>query len=137
MLVLPGLVANLLRKNFLRCFCSYESLTLLFPQRNSDPYHTCYVLAGLSSTQHNSHFSLDTNADIAALNDDLSSPFRWSVDGDHPQLKTENTARTEVEEEKEIYAEVDKVESLHPVFVIPAGAAESTRRYFEGKGGFV
>jgi hypothetical protein len=71
------------------------------------------------------------------LNSDLSSAFRWSVDSVHPQHETENEAGVEKEKEQEVYDAVDKVESLHPIFVIPAGAAESTRRYFEEKDGFV
>jgi protein farnesyltransferase subunit beta len=36
----------------------------------------------------------------------------------------------------QIYDEVDRVETSHPVFVIPEGVAERTKDYFAAKGGF-
>lgn len=52
----------------------------------------------------------------------LDAPYHWSskyhVDG------------------VQIYDEVDRVETSHPVFVIPEGAAERIRDYFASKGGF-
>jgi protein farnesyltransferase subunit beta len=52
----------------------------------------------------------------------LVSPYQW-------------TSEPFVEDEQ-IYDEGDRVGTLHPVFVIPEGAAEETRAYFASKGGF-
>jgi protein farnesyltransferase subunit beta len=38
--------------------------------------------------------------------------------------------------EEEIFDEVDRVGTLHPIFVIPEGVAEETRNYFLAKGSF-
>jgi protein farnesyltransferase subunit beta len=38
--------------------------------------------------------------------------------------------------ESQIYNELDRVGTLHPIFVIPEGVAEKTRAYFASKGGF-
>jgi protein farnesyltransferase subunit beta len=38
--------------------------------------------------------------------------------------------------EEEVFDEVDTVETLHPIFVIPEGVAEETRAYFVAKGSF-
>jgi protein farnesyltransferase subunit beta len=37
---------------------------------------------------------------------------------------------------EQIYDEVDRIKTSHPVFVIPEGVAERTRAYFADKGGF-
>lgn len=34
-------------------------------------------------------------------------------------------------EEGQVFDEVDRVEALDPVFVVPAGVAERTRKWFE------
>jgi protein farnesyltransferase subunit beta len=38
--------------------------------------------------------------------------------------------------EEEVFDEVDRVGTLHPIFVIPEGVAEETRAYFVARGGF-
>ncbi|TAQ88026.1 hypothetical protein B7494_g3645 [Chlorociboria aeruginascens] len=86
----------------------------------SDAYHTCYVLAGLSSAQHKWHFNSPAiNAESSGI---LTSPYQWTVE---PFIG-----------ETQIYDEEDRVGVLHPVFVIPEGVAEETRAYFASKGGF-
>jgi protein farnesyltransferase subunit beta len=87
---------------------------------NSDAYHTCYVLAGLSSAQHKWHFN--TAATKGETTGILSSAYQWTSE---PNI-----------EESQIYDEEDRVGTLHPVFVIPEGIAEKTRAYFASKGGF-
>jgi protein farnesyltransferase subunit beta len=52
----------------------------------------------------------------------LTSPYRWTAE--------------QFIEEGQVYNEEDRVRTLHPVFVIPDGAAEETREYFASKGGF-
>jgi protein farnesyltransferase subunit beta len=86
----------------------------------SDSYHTCYVLAGLSSAQHKWHFNAAaTRTQTLGV---LDSPYKWASE---PFV-----------EEVQIYDEEDRMTTLHPVFVIPEGAAEETRAYFAAKGGF-
>jgi protein farnesyltransferase subunit beta len=87
---------------------------------NSDAYHTCYVLAGLSSAQHKWHFN--TAATKEETTGILSSAYQWTSEP--------------IIEESQIYDEEDRVGTLHPVFVIPEGSAEETRAYFASKGGF-
>ncbi|TVY24793.1 Protein farnesyltransferase subunit beta [Lachnellula hyalina] len=90
------------------------------PSHSSDSYHTCYVLAGLSSAQHKWHF----NASPMEMESSgtLSSPYQW-------------TSEIFVED-SQIYDEEDRLKTLHPVFVISEGAAEEMRAYFSSKGGF-
>ena len=52
----------------------------------------------------------------------LVSPYQWTAEP--------------VAEASQIYDEVDRVGTLHPIFVIPEGAAEEMRAYFTSKGGF-
>ncbi|QSZ34840.1 hypothetical protein DSL72_007699 [Monilinia vaccinii-corymbosi] len=90
------------------------------PSHRSDSYHTCYVLAGLSSAQHKWHFN--TSAKKRESSGMLVSPYQWTS---NRCIKT-----------TQIYDEEDIVETLHPVFVIPEGIAEETRAYFASKGTF-
>ncbi|KAF7957540.1 hypothetical protein EAE96_003117 [Botrytis aclada] len=90
------------------------------PSHRSDSYHTCYVLAGLSSTQHKWHFN--TSAQKTESSGTLVSPYQWTAE---PYVET-----------TQIYDEEDRVGTLHPVFVIPEGVAEETRAYFASKGTF-
>ena len=87
---------------------------------SSDSYHTCYVLAGLSSAQHKWHFN--TAETKTEMGGNLASPYQWTCEP--------------FDGEVQIYNEEDRVGTLHPVFVIPEGAAEQTRAYFASKGGF-
>jgi protein farnesyltransferase subunit beta len=52
----------------------------------------------------------------------LNSPYQWVSE--------------QFREEGQVYDEEDRVGTLHPVFVIPEGAAEEARAYFVSKGGF-
>ena len=86
---------------------------------SSDSYHTCYVLAGLSSAQHKWHFSAVASETVLTS---LNSPYRWSSE--------------KFVEKVQVYDESDRVNTLHPVFVIPEGVSEATSSYFASKGGF-
>ncbi len=87
---------------------------------NSDSYHTCYVLAGLSSEQHKWHFN--TFATKTATSGMLTSAYQWSSEP--------------IVEASQIFDEEDRIETWHPIFVIPEGAAERAKEYFASKGGF-
>jgi len=77
------------------------------------------VLAGLSSAQHKWRFnSLSINE---ASDGGLDSPYKWTSEAAMRQPK--------------IYDEEDRVNTVHPVFVIPEGVAEATRAYFATKRG--
>lgn len=93
---------------------------LNLPYSNSDSYHTCYVLAGLSSAQHKWHFNTPTA--MTETSGALVSAYQWTAE---PFIG-----------DSQIYDEEDRVGTLHPVFVIPEGLAEETRAYFTSKGGF-
>ncbi|KAH8599639.1 terpenoid cyclases/protein prenyltransferase alpha-alpha toroid [Bisporella sp. PMI_857] len=75
----------------------------------SDAYHTCYVLAGLSSAQHKWHF--DTKISKMSSLGGLISAYQWSAES--------------VMKETQAYDEEDRVNTIHP-----------TREYFTLKGGF-
>jgi len=89
------------------------------PSHTSDSYHTCYVLAGLSSAQHTWTFSVLPDSEATMP---LNPGFQWSS--------------APITEDTQIFDEEDRVETVHPVFVIPEGVAERTRAYFADKGGF-
>ncbi|KAJ6442141.1 Terpenoid cylases/protein prenyltransferase alpha-alpha toroid [Purpureocillium lavendulum] len=86
------------------------------PSKYSDAYHTCYVLSGLSSAQHQWRF-VSARADAAVLDGDA-----WAVS---PHIKGE-----------QIFDEEDRVCTTHPVFVIPQHKADACQKYFASKQGF-
>jgi protein farnesyltransferase subunit beta len=85
---------------------------------SSDSYHTCYVLAGLTSAQNNWHF----DASASESSGFLSSAFQWTSEP--------------IVEHSQIFDEEDRIGTLHPVFVIPQGTAEEMRAHFTSRGGF-
>jgi protein farnesyltransferase subunit beta len=70
--------------------------------------------------QHKWHFN--TTETKSEMIGNLAYPYQWTSE---PFVGDE-----------QIYDEEDRVGTLHPVFVIPEGAAEETRAYFASKGGF-
>ena len=93
--------------------------------RYPDAYHSCYVLAGLSSTQYHNYFTADCGD--ARIVDALDSALQWRSsrisfggDSDHERL---------------VDAE-DKIEALHPIFVIPWSAVDGCSQHFIQKKGF-
>ncbi len=99
-----------------------------FP-RHSDAYHTCYNLVGLSAAQHRYTFrkpTLSTESDPQPVSfETLGSAFHWVVDK-NPETDADIRALTDD----------DQVGAVHPLFVLPWGAAEQARRFYEAKGGF-
>ena len=91
------------------------------PGKRADAYHTCYNLAGLSSTQHTYTYEAEMQTDLGGS--DLDAPYYWKPNG--------------LFEGEKIWAEeTDLVGEVHPIFVIPFKAAHQCRKYFEEKGGF-
>lgn len=76
----------------------------------SDAYHTAYVLAGLSAAQHT-----------------------WS-----PPTRDENAWTTVFPylDDVQIYENVDRLRTVHPVYVIPPRKAEEMMAYFKAKESF-
>ncbi|KAI3545765.1 prenyltransferase and squalene oxidase [Colletotrichum filicis] len=86
------------------------------PSRPSDAYHTCYVLSGLSSAQH--------QWDLTYVNEDetiLSEP-KWVA--------------SPCAEGTQIFNEEDRVGTIHPVYTIPQESADDMKAYFASKQGF-
>lgn len=93
--------------------------------RYPDAYHSCYVLAGLSSTQYYNYFTGDP--DDAGTVDSLDSALRWT--------SSATSSGDEGDNERLVDAE-GKVEPLHPIFVIPWAAVERCSKVFSQKTGF-
>lgn len=88
-----------------------------------DSYHTCYVLAGLSSAQHKWHFrSPATETATGAASGVSLSALQWTSE--------------RIVGASQIYDDEDRVATLHPVFAIPDGVAERTMAYYACKGRF-
>ncbi|KFH41232.1 Protein farnesyltransferase subunit beta-like protein [Hapsidospora chrysogenum ATCC 11550] len=86
------------------------------PSKYSDAYHTCYVLAGLSSAQH-----------------------KWTLASARPEaqvLGTDQWVATPYMRGEQIFDESDRVCTTHPVYVIPQHKVESILDYFASKAGF-
>lgn len=90
------------------------------PGKRADAYHTCYNLAGLSAVQHRYVFDDSMSGDLGK--GELGAPYHWRTEG--------------LYEDEMVWGENDMVEEVHPVFVVPFGAAKACREYFEGKEGF-
>ncbi|KAK1836638.1 protein farnesyltransferase subunit beta [Podospora conica] len=86
------------------------------PGKMSDSYHTCYVLSGLSSAQHQWDLAPPPAGDGA-------DPV-WTV---LPYLDDGGV---------QVFEQQDLVRPIHPVYAIPPRVQEETRAYFLGKGGF-
>ncbi len=86
----------------------------------SDAYHSCYVLSGLSSAQHQWE-----------LEDELSStsvlgPTADSVWAVLPYL-----------DGPQVFDNADRVRPIHPVYAIPQQQVRAVKEFFGGKMGFV
>jgi hypothetical protein len=84
----------------------------IFRQRRSDAYHTCYVLSGLSSAQH--------NVSVATEPDSLGR-VTWEVT---PEARIG------------VFDEADRVNPTDPVYAIPQDKRKQIMAYFEAKAGF-
>lgn len=92
------------------------------PITRPDGYHTCYSLAGLSAAMNKYHFE-DSVGEVEGSGR-LEAAFKWRAE-----------KATAEERKKWTFDEVDAVEAVHPVFVLPMDVVERVRRQFE-KGGF-
>lgn len=94
--------------------------------RYPDAYHSCYVLAGLSSTQHYNYSTGDP--DDPGTFDSLDSALRWSSSAISSEYERGHG-------EKLVDA-AGKLEALHPIFVIPWAAVDRCSTWFGQKTGF-
>ena len=93
--------------------------------RYPDAYHSCYVLAGLSSTQNYNYFTGDS--DNSRNVDSVDSGLQWR--------SAAKTCGQESGDGSLVDAE-DKLEALHPIFVIPWDAVERCSKFSGQKTGF-
>ncbi|RKF82890.1 Protein farnesyltransferase subunit beta [Golovinomyces cichoracearum] len=90
------------------------------PSHRSDSYHTCYVLAGLSSAQNKWRFDVNSCSEI--INGFFTSAFSWTSEA--------------YTSEKQIYDEADRLNTIHPIFAIPELAVHKIHTYFSSKRSF-
>ena len=91
--------------------------------RHVDSYHSCYNLAGLSSAQNHYYYIPTENTP----SQDLTASFQWKA------FKVSADLSSTDKPDVPIFEEQDRVALIHPVFVVPWGAAERARAYFEAK----
>ncbi|KAJ5959202.1 uncharacterized protein N7479_006352 [Penicillium vulpinum] len=84
------------------------------PGKHVDSYHTCYVMAGLSATQ-NHHYR--TASSVTSNN--FSSSFSWKSS---PNRDPGN-----------VFSRGDRLEPMHPLYMIPHKAAEQMRLWSEAQ----
>ncbi|KAI9717149.1 MAG: hypothetical protein M1812_004897 [Candelaria pacifica] len=92
------------------------------PSKHPDSYHSCYVLAGLSSAQHYYYFQ---EPDVSRLVTPLSSAFNWAG--------SQTIRASNGEEQPAVFGTEDRVSLIHPIYVIPWGVAERTRAWYGAK----
>ena len=92
--------------------------------RTPDGYHSCYILAGLSSVQHQNRFD---KADVDEENP-LGCAFAWS--------EGQGGAENSDQDGPKLFEEHDLLLPVHPIFVIPFEAVQGTRAWCKTKTGF-
>ncbi|KAK2768516.1 CAAX farnesyltransferase (FTase) subunit beta [Arachnomyces sp. PD_36] len=101
------------------------------PGKFPDSYHTCYILAGLSNTQNDHLFTRDSS-----ITRTLSSAFSWSdIPSPPTTTDTEKETQTQQETKDHVFDAADKLNAIHPIFVIPHAAAEDMKKWYESNPG--
>lgn len=95
----------------------------------SDPYHTCYVLSGLSSAQHKWELvdkpaieeGVEAGGETINYSESVwkASPFPFIG-----------------EEGVQVFDEEDRVATVHPIYTISADRVDQIQAYFRAKVGF-
>lgn len=102
----------------------------LCTRRNPDAYHTNYNLVGLSSAQNHFIYKASTNEDSSTS----PSSFNWSSTIKSPMAGDKQiSGEIGLRDSTQIFNEGDRVLTIHPVFVVPAGSAEAMHSYFASK----
>ncbi|KAK3492286.1 terpenoid cyclases/Protein prenyltransferase [Neurospora hispaniola] len=97
------------------------------PYKMSDPYHTNYVLSGLSSAQH----QWDLDSDPLPLPNGDTTPSLAAVGADSVW-----NVFPYIDENDQIYEDSDRVRPIHPAYAIPQKNVNAIRAYFQGRSGF-
>ncbi|KAL9581448.1 MAG: hypothetical protein Q9212_003896 [Teloschistes hypoglaucus] len=110
-----------LTRYILACCQSEEGGLRDKPSKYPDAYHSCYVLAGLSSAQHCTWYKKEDDglASIPALTD----AFRW--------ISSPRTVESSSMAEPDMSKSEGAVVPIHPIFVIPWPAVERTASWFD------
>jgi len=98
----------------------------------SDAYHTCYVLSGLSSAQHQW---------------ELDEPYGNNDNGGEDVEGKEERERKGTDGEAvwavlpfldgpQVFDNGDRVRPIHPVYAIPQPCVRAMKEYFDGRQGF-
>ena len=90
--------------------------------RRPDAYHSLYVLAGLSSAQYRHSF----------VGDKIQAP----IEAAHGWSAACPSGRDTRDDTDEIYDVEDKVNALHPIFVIPYEVDARCHAHYINKTGF-
>ncbi|KAL8729817.1 MAG: hypothetical protein Q9181_004863 [Wetmoreana brouardii] len=90
-----------------------------------DAYHSCYVLAGLSSAQHHSSYTRGPDYDPSLS---LNDAFHWVSSPRSFDFLSQTGLRVPVKEER--------LTAIHPIFVISWPAVEATASWYENKESF-
>ncbi|KAK4252411.1 terpenoid cyclases/protein prenyltransferase alpha-alpha toroid [Corynascus novoguineensis] len=102
------------------------------PGKMSDAYHTCYVLSGLSSAQHQW---------------ELDEPYGNNDNGDEDVEGKEEREGKGTDGEAvwavlpfldgpQVFDNGDRVRPIHPVYAIPQPCVRAMKEYFDGRQGF-
>jgi len=86
------------------------------PSARPDGYHTCYSLAGLSAAQNRYRYITERET-IDHASGRLMAAFNWEAE--------------KVVGKTMVFDEQDRVEFVHPVFVLPMHAVERAKAQFE------
>lgn len=95
------------------------------PYKMSDPYHTCYVLSGLSSAQH----QWDLDSDPLPLAPGETTPTLAALGADSVW-----NVFPYIDDNDQIYEDSDRVRPIHPTYAIPQKNVNGIRGYFQGRG---
>ena len=97
---------------------------LILVCRFPDAYHSCYILAGLSSTQYFHDYAV---TDGTGEGGTLSSAMHW-ISSPRPVIADRGG--------EDLIDEEDKVAAVHPIYVIPWSAVDRCHTYFSQKQSF-
>ena len=89
-----------------------------------DAYHSCYILAGLSSTQYSNSYSVTDRTEGRGT---LNSAMQWM--SNPKDVNADQGSEHLIDEE-------DRLEAVHPIYVIPWSAVDRCHSHFSQKQSF-
>ena len=96
----------------------------------SDPYHTCYVLSGLSSAQNKWEL-----VDKPAVEECVEAGVEANINYLESVWKVSPFPFVD-EEGAQVFDEEDRVATVHPIYTISADRVDQIQAYFRAKAGF-